>query len=262
MSKGVKMLYSVRMRAAQGAAHEAGGRHISGAERLVSREEVAGLTQEILERAFSHSRGQADFINIIVEAVAEQTVQLIELLPISTVEVADVQTGRAAARAALLAAGIRPEAVDAGLAALLALEDSMRGAMLICAESGKRLDDIAGRGVRVSRMDIDDAARFNEWLTRQGFSGAHIREAVVLASKVAAAGVAAELCWSDDPEYTAGYVASAGGYIRFPKLKPYGSPLGGRLFFIKPGSDLAGLVNYLETQPVLAAAPKEAGEKV
>lgn len=252
------MLYSVRMRAAQEAAHEAGGRHISGAERLVNKDEVAGFVQDLLERAFSHSRGRADFINIIVEAVHRQDIRKIGLLPITTVEVTDVRAGRAAAKAALVAAGVEVQAVESGMAALLALEDSMRGAMLICGVSGKRLDEIVERGIRVSRMDIDDDARFTAWLTTRGFNGIHLREAVVLASKVAACpGIIAELCWSDDPEYTTGYVASAGGYIRFPKLKPYGSPQGGRLFFVKSGSNLDEIINYLETQPVLVSAPQE-----
>ena len=61
------MLYSLRMRSAQGGAHETGGRHISGAERIVSYDRVKEMTNRMLERAFSHTRGQADFINIIVD---------------------------------------------------------------------------------------------------------------------------------------------------------------------------------------------------
>ncbi|MCX7781956.1 MAG: 6-carboxyhexanoate--CoA ligase, partial [Negativicutes bacterium] len=37
------MLYTVRMRAAQGGAHESGGRHISGAERLAAAPQLAEL---------------------------------------------------------------------------------------------------------------------------------------------------------------------------------------------------------------------------
>lgn len=254
------MLYNVRMRAAQEAAHEIGGRHISGAERLVSKGQVNGVMQNMVERAFSHSRGQADFIHVTVEAVAEQRIRMVALLPITTVEVADVRAGQAAARAALVAAGVRLQAAEAGMNSLLALKNSMRGAMLICGVSGKRLDDAAGRGVRVSRMDIDHDIHFTDWLAKQGFLSQHIREAVVLASKVASApGIVAELCWSDDPEYTAGYVASSSGYIRFPRLKPYGSLQGGRVFFVKPGSNIAEVISYLETQPVLVACPEEVG---
>ncbi len=253
------MLYSVRMRAAQGAAHEAGGRHISGAERMVSQEQIAPLTQNMLERAFTHSRGQADFIHITIESVPAEAIRLLPLLPITTVDAPDVESGRLAAKAALAAAGVAGKAVEAGLEQLLALGDSMRGAMLICAETGSRLDASGMRGIRVSRMDIADDTQFIRWLSRQGFGNIHIREAVVLATKVVSApGMIAELCWSDDPEYTAGYVASPQGYIRFPKLKPYGSPQGGRLFFVRPGTSVEALTAYLETQPVLVAVPKEA----
>jgi 6-carboxyhexanoate--CoA ligase len=253
------MLYSVRMRAAQGASHEAGGRHISGAERLVNQEQIADLTQAMLTRAFSHTRGQVDFINITIETVAEQAVRRLKLLPITTIDVADVESGRLAAKAALIGAGVQAKAVEAGMEQLLKLDDSMRGAMLICAETGKRLDHTAARGIRVSRMDIADDSGFTQWLASQGFGNIHIREAVVLATKVVSAkGVIAELCWSDDPEYTAGYVASAAGYIRFPWLKPYGSPHGGRLFFVQPGTSIEELTSYLESQPVLVVAPEEA----
>ncbi|MEG6584501.1 6-carboxyhexanoate--CoA ligase [Dendrosporobacter sp. 1207_IL3150] len=254
------MLYSVRMRAAQGAAHEAGGRHISGAERLVPKELVAETTQAMLDRAFEHSRGQADFINITVESVAAESVRLLQLLPITTIDTDDVPSGRAEAKLVLANSGVSEKAIEAGFEKLLALEDSMRGAMLICAETGIRLDLRENRGVRVSRMDIGDDAAFSKWLASQGFGNLHIREAIVLATKVAnAPGMVAEICWSDDPEYTAGYAASLGGYMRFPKLKAYGSPLGGRVFFIKPGTNIEALIEYLENQPVLVINGEEAG---
>lgn len=251
------MLYSVRMRAAQGAPHEQGGRHISGAERLVCRQEVAGLTQTMLERAFFHSRGEADFINITVEAIAPETIQTVPILPVTEMEAPDYEAGRGAAQIVLAAVGVNPAAAAEGFAQLLALPDSMRGAMLICAQTGKRLDTSGMRGVRVSRMDVDNEAVYTEWLAKQGFSGIHIREALVLASKVAAAhGIVAELCWSDDPEYTAGYVASSCTYFRFAHLKPQGCTQGGRLFFVRPGSDIEALQEYLTRQPVLVVVPE------
>ena len=46
------------------------------------------------------------------------------------------------------------------------------------------------------------------------------REALALATKVIWSGVVAELCWSDEPEYVAGYVATARhGSVRFPNFK-------------------------------------------
>jgi 6-carboxyhexanoate--CoA ligase len=64
--------------------------------------------------------------------------------------------------------------------------------------------------------------------------------------------VIAELCWSDDPEYTAGYVASPkGGYLRIPQLKARGDIYGGRAFFLAAGSDPLAAVNFLEQTPFL-----------
>lgn len=240
------------MRSAQGGAHEAGGRHISGAERIVSQDMVEQTTNAMLERAFCHTRGQADFINIVVEKIEENKVQEVPLLSVHTVPGSDVTAGHHAAQSALAQAGVTLLAAQSGITALLSLADSMGGAMLFCAVTGRRLDDAGSRGVRVSRMDIADEQDFIALLTDKGINNTHVREALVLASKVAAApGMVAELCWSDDPEYTTGYVASPTGYVRIPHCKPLGSLLGGRVFFVKPDADLDIIIDYLSHQPVL-----------
>lgn len=246
------------MRSAQGGAHETGGRHISGAERIVSQEMVARTTNVMLERAFSHTRGQADFINIVVEKIEDHQVQEIPLLSVHIVPGDDVAAGHHAAQEALMAAGVTPLAVQSGMAALLSLADSMRGAMLLCATTGRRLDDTGSRGIRVSKMDIVDEQGFVALLTDQGINNTHVREALVLASKVAAApGMVAELCWSDDPEYTTGYVASPAGYIRIPHCKPFGSLIGGRVFFVQSAAKLDHMQDYLQQQPVLVTLPPQ-----
>lgn len=250
------MYYSVRMRAAQGGDHATGGRHISGAEQLVPPSELTAAAREMLERALSHSRGSADFIQITVETVKPEEIDTVPLLPVTTVPVADTAAGRRAAQEALVEAGVSAEAAAKGVEALTALPGSMRGAMVLCAVSGRRLDGRGDRGIRVSRMDAADKGRLIASLRQQGLTGIHVQEALVLAAKVAAApGTVAELCWSDDPEYTAGYVASAGGYVRFPRLKDYGDPVGGRVFFVEPDCDLAVLTDYLEKRPVTVAVP-------
>lgn len=255
------MLYSVRMRAAQGEAHEKGGRHISGAERIVSHELLTSTTAAMLRRAMSHSRGIPDFINLTVETISLETVQQVDCLPITTVTVSDENSGRRAAKAELIKAGVTPAAAAAGMETLIGLTGSLRGAIVMDALTGVRVDLTGERGIRVSRMDIANEQDYLCWLSRQGYSGSHIREAVVLASKVMAApGMVAELCWSDDPEYTAGYVATPAAYTRFNHLKPYGSPIGGRVFFIKQATDIEQLSNYLQLQPVLVKVPAE-GDK-
>ena len=40
------MVYSIRMRSAQGGPHEQGGSHISGAERLVSESDLCRISEE------------------------------------------------------------------------------------------------------------------------------------------------------------------------------------------------------------------------
>jgi len=244
------------MRAAQGGAHENGGRHISGAERIVTFDMVKKTTDDMLERAFSHSRGQADFINIVVEKIENAQVQEVPLLSIHSKVGDSVAISHQTAQDALVKAGVTLEAAQAGMKALLSLTDSMGGAMLLCAITGRRLDNTKTRGVRVSRMDIAQEDTFIAMLTDRGMNNTHVREALVLASKVASTpGMVAELCWSDDPEYTTGYVASAAGYMRIPNCKPFGSSLGGRVFFVKSDIELDSTIEYLQHQPVSVILP-------
>ena len=251
------MLCSVRMRAAQGGSHENGGKHISGAERLVSKDQLPSITAAMIDRALSHSRGEADFINITVETVPVNNIEEVVCLPIVTSKASGITACRETAKEELVRAGVAPAAVLAGFEALAGLSTSMRGAMVVDAQTGKRLDDRGERGIRVSRMDMLDETSYVGWLKRQGYNNTHIREAVILASKVLAApGAVAELCWSDDPEYVAGYVATASAYTRFTQLKYQGSPIGGRIIFVQENTDLEKLITYLQYQAVLIKVPE------
>lgn len=132
----------------------------------------------------------------------------------------------------------------------------MRGAILIDAADGRRLEPDPVRGVRASRMDLTPAAaqRLRQGLASLGLDNPHVREALTLAAKVLSTpGIVAELCWSDDPDYTAGYVASAHhGYVRFPHLKPLGDGRGGRAFFLRTeGLDLEAVIEHLERSVLL-----------
>ena len=59
-------LYSIRMRGAEGGPHEEGGRHISGAERIVEESDLVSVASSLIHRALHHSKGKSDFINILV----------------------------------------------------------------------------------------------------------------------------------------------------------------------------------------------------
>ena len=246
------MLYSVKMRSALGGPHEQGGRHISGAERVVKAEALKQVAAEMIDRALSHSRGCADFINLKIEEIAADDFITVPLLTIQTLSVTDVAAGRMAAVKALIQAGVSAAAARLGLYQLAARRDSMRGAMILSATSGERLDDRGERGVRVSCMDVAAEQHLEQHLAEQGLTNIHVREAVVLAAKVVSApGVIAELCWSDDPDYTTGYVATPTNYLRLPHLKRAGNSAGGRAFFVRSATKLTELIFYLEEQPVL-----------
>ena len=245
------MYYSVRMRSAKGGAHEAGGTHISGAERLLTQEKVEKEIDTMIKRAFNHSKGKADFIQLTIENISPKTVNYIKLLSIKNYQCINVEEGRKKAEILLENAGVSKQAIFKGMQNLTQLNKNMRGAMVLCCQTGKRLDDLGDRGIRVSRMDTNNEAKLIQWLKKQGYKGIHIREAIILASKVIShQDVVAELCWSDDPEYTTGYVTSNCYYQRIEPLKKYGSGQGGRVFFVRPETNINKLQQYLEKEPV------------
>lgn len=331
------MLYSIRMRAAEGGPHEQGGHHISGAERLVTKEELEQISSELVHRALTHSKGCADFIRITIDAIPDEAIHHIPCLtiaddrtdghigeapttngeaaapttkhevaaPISNEKAATQLTNEKTANPttnrkvaaqptdgetaapttnhetdapttnheattpplplsshrqaeALLTThtAITPVAFRHAVSQLLSLSESMRGAMLVDMRTGKRLDPWGQRGVRVSRMSFADETAAITALNAAGYSGVHLEEALVLASKVLSApGVVGELCISDDPDYTTGYVSYGNTYHRLHHMKPVGSPLGGRLFFVDATADIAAIKNYLETTVTLVNPP-------
>ena len=141
------MLYSVKMRSAQGGPHEQGGRHISGAERILSEEKIEQAIVAMLH------------ISLKVEAVKTADIFYRPLLPLSSCQADSVMAGRKAAAEELVKAGVSTEAAAAGISRIINLRDSMRGAMLLDADTGLRVDSLGERGVRVSKMDCDNSER-------------------------------------------------------------------------------------------------------
>lgn len=236
-------VYSVRMRAAQGGPHEKGGHHISGAERIVKLEEVGPIAQSLAERALHHSKGIADFINITVDVIQSNEIKYIECLQVEEHRAQTITEAHQLAIELLQGPHITEVAIQNAITLLKELDSSMRGAMLVDATTGKRIDE-GNRGVRVSQMDSFDSDALGD--------NEHMREALVLASKVQSAeGIVGELCWSDDPDYTVGYVACNGIYHRIPKMKELGSHIGGRVFFVRSQIDRESVIAYLEKAPVL-----------
>lgn len=253
-----KSLYSLRMHANRGQ------EHVSGAERLLEFEQLVETASAMLQRALKHPRGAAERISLKVESFGDAAVRREALLPLSTHAVDDWRQGRELAAELLVRHGIARRVVTTALAALAAGAAPggtvMRGAMLVDSASGRRLEPDPARGVRVSRMDLDLAARHavESLLGGQGLNNPRVIEAWVLASKVALyPQVIAELCWSDDPDYLTGYVASARhGYQRITRLKAAGDRIGGRIFFVAAATLPAELIDALQLEPILFSAPR------
>ncbi|MHB8845804.1 MAG: 6-carboxyhexanoate--CoA ligase [Nitrospirota bacterium] len=246
-------LYSIRMRAS------VASQHLSGAERLATVERVNGIVQELLARA--RSRGvDPDRIVVTIESLKDAPLHELRSLDLIASAASGIADCRQAARTMLLSFGISPLAIES---AYQHLDDgpstsggNMRGAMIMDAASGERLEPDQERGIRVSRFDWSGAAseEIDRSLAGIGLSHFRTKEALALATKVAyAPGIIAELCWSDDSAYTAGYVASrAAGYWRYPSMKDRGIDRGGRVFFVRRDRfDSSSLLTFLQEEPVL-----------
>lgn len=260
--------FSIRMRSS------AEGQHISGAERLTSAADLPSLAAAMARRALHHDKGTADTIHITVDTVDESAIATVDALS-PKLETNDNPThARTLIAELLMNAGASAHAAHTAVELAYTLT-GLRGAALIDSQTGRRLDIApslpresssrsageaggiadtrhnsgrsprdSSRGVRVSTFD---ATRHPD----QDCAKNHFHEAIILASKVhSAAGIVAEICISDDPYYTRGYVATRGVFHRIPNMKNYGSELGTRIFLVEPGTDIDSLTDYLENAPV------------
>ncbi len=245
--------YSIRMRAA------VGDRQVSGAERIVTPGKIEAVVQSLVIRA-RQKKSMPDRIVITIERLGTIPLRMQTALNVVTVNAADVAAGRSAAVKILHSLEVSERATMSAMKRLSAgvgpSGQNLRGAMIIDALTGERLEPDQESGVRASRFDWTDEALNDITRKLETIELTHFRtrEALALATKVAHAPcMVAELCWSDDPDYTAGYVASLRtGYVRFPMLKARGDPRGGRAFFVdRKKLDMQALVHYLQIEPML-----------
>ncbi len=235
-------LYSLKMRAEKIKRER---EHISGAEKILSENDLPVHLTALLSRALHHAKGEADFINFKVEKIVSKDVEHLKALPVSTVEVKTPIEGRRALIDALETLGLRN---SKAILAKLSETYGMRGAMLLDVDTLERLEPDQVRGLRATYMDgVYDQKQPSDCKN-------HFTEAVILATKVINAPyIVAEICISDDPDYVTGYVAAElFGYCRITKLKEPGSPNGGRIFLYRgPREKVAATIHYLEKQCVL-----------
>ncbi len=263
---GKKSLWSIRMRASrsvdsqkkynihrQSSGIYQKSIHISGAENLCTEKEIGDIISAYTRRALHHPRGRPDEVVITIERITNAPL-MIPLLSVSTLPCDSSQEAWKVTVTILSHLGISQKTIRKGIGVVTG-KRTMRGAALILSESGARVEPNTERGIRVSRLGISDETEksLSRQLAKGGINSTTVKEALILASKVASCeGIIAELCVSDNPDYTTGYVASQHlGYVRIPCIKTEGSTRGGRVFFIEEKADVKHIVEYLETTPVI-----------
>ncbi len=236
-----------------------GNIHISGAEGIFDEPEISKVCAQFIGRALNHSRGKPDKVILTIEEISERPLNA-ALLPVRTFECASPDAAWELIISSIQKLGISTRAVETALKVLKS-ERPMRGAALIAANSGRRMEPDRERGVRVSRLGIDKPSkiRLSRRLSALRINTPTVREALILASKVASCkDISAEICISDDPDYTTGYIASRStGYLRITNIKNRGGMNGGRVFFIRDGSEIENIIAWLERQPVIVQSDNE-----
>ncbi|WCC81152.1 aminotransferase class I/II-fold pyridoxal phosphate-dependent enzyme [Cutibacterium equinum] len=219
--------------------------HVSGAETLVPADMIGQTVEGLTHRALSPDHTvKARQVRLSVDQLdVEPTV--VPALPTDLIECPDVDSARRHFREVLARFVPNPDEI----LGILTAAPTMRGAAMVEVGSGRRLETDPLRGVRVTRFgDLTDSAPGTTLAHKK-----HRHEAVLLASKVAGApGVCAELCISDDPHYTRGYVCLDGVYTTVTNVKADGDPNGGRVILVDTScADPVLITDWLENHPVL-----------
>lgn len=243
-------MWSLRMRAAK--IDNDTEIHISGAEGIYEFKEIERFIKKFFKRAIEHSAGIPDKIVLTVERIKEP-IQEIKVLDVKTIFCKSPEEAKNLINEHLTKLGVSEKAISS---AWNVIENyKLRGATLIDSVTGQRLEADKKRGVRASRLQMDKKTRIKilrkvKNLTTQP---ERVIEALTIASKVASTEeVIAEICISDNPDYTTGYIASKKlGYLRITNIKNEGENKGGRAFFVKTPLDIEKLIKFLEKTPVI-----------
>lgn len=227
--------------------------HISGAEGIYDESEISRTGRDFIERSLSHPRGKPDKIVVTAEKLGEEIISA-PLLTVRTLDCESPDDAWSLICDRLARLGVSEAALKSAQRVLKS-NKTMRGASLIDVRSGCRLEHDRVRGVRVSRfgIDKDSEMKLSRRLSHLRINTITVKEALILASKVSACeNIVAEICLSDDPDYTTGYIASRSiGYLRIPNIKRIGDMHGGRVFFVNEVSDIERTISWLERRPVI-----------
>lgn len=123
-----KNFYSIRMRAS------AGGRHVSGAERIVPHKKIGSVMQELVSRA--HGRTLVpDQVVVTLEPLNGALIHKLIALDIAVLNIPDMISGRFVASRALQATGVSAQAAEMALSCLsegaAPSGGNMRGAVIM-----------------------------------------------------------------------------------------------------------------------------------
>lgn len=263
-SKGQKdePLYNIRMRSS------VNGRHFSGGEEILPEKDLAEGVANLFKRGFESPapdlRKEVS-ISIRIDGIAPEKIEKSTLLPVRQLNSNDEETTRSFINS-LLHLLLENGSIDHAktIQGVLSAIDSflkpgnaaMWGAMIL-SPSGETVP-VPDNGVRTTHIGIKEDTKRDllNSATSNGISGRRFPEALMLASKVIAQHlVQLEICLSDDPNYTTGYIAGKGiGYIRLPHIKRAGSTGGGRIYLLNKSPDekeLADLINELRERAFL-----------
>ena len=250
-------LWSVHMWASE--SDENTRRHLSAAERLVEEPHLNQVVDEMVLRAKTKDPND---IQISLDLVPPNACRHVRCLPVQTVHTASPERSAALAAEILIRAGVSPKSALAGLAALRnglgPRGQSLPGASLWDKDTGERVEPDFSKGIRANRFDYSStgAGVIESTMADYGLTYARTREALAVATKTVNSGVTAEICWSSEPAYTTGYIASPRyGYVRLTGFKPYGA-CGGRICFIDlTAGSVEDYVERLEREFVLIEPP-------
>ena len=118
-------MYSIKMRCSKGGPHEEGGKHISGAERILHEDEVEQELINVYRRAITHERGKPDFINFKIEEIDENDIIYKKRLNINQHHVNSKEEGLSLAKELLKENEVSGESANKAIQTLINLEDSI-----------------------------------------------------------------------------------------------------------------------------------------
>ena len=258
--KELPALYSIRMRAFLEQKHLAGGEDIVDTSALPTR--ILELFDQGMSTSSKNPLAPPHSINIRIDPVHMEEIRNIPLLPVFCLQ----STSHEKTWAFLTKAFERMEAIFGTPAMathrhardLLSKDHTTLSGASLLLSGGEHLTP-DGTGIRVTHFGIRPGLRtelMQESAVHLAGSGRRFIEALQISSKILShQETAFELCLSDNPDYTTGYLSVRGvGYIRLPFLKHPGLPSGGRIIGIRKSFDqatLSEIIHYLTEVPVL-----------